>query len=78
MLPARRCIQHLEEKYPNHIDRLDQTTEDHTWALHGELLGHDQSYVCYQVSQWMAIIHHAGKIFLTRPTEQMNSFCQIH
>jgi hypothetical protein len=59
-------------KCPTHIDRQDQTTEDHTWAPHEELLGHDQSYERYQVSRWMAIVHHASKIFLTQPSINSN------
>jgi hypothetical protein len=76
-IPVRRYTQRLEEKYPNHIDHLDQTTEDRTWALHEELLGCGQSYVCYQVSRWMVIIHRASKIFLIQPMKRVNSCISI-
>lgn len=62
-------IQRLWERYPNHIDHQDQTIKDHTWALHEELLEHDQNSVCYQEFQWLEIAHHAGKRFLTQPSE---------
>jgi hypothetical protein len=70
--PGQRYIQRHEVRCPTHIDHQDQTTEDHTWAPHEELLGHDQSYERYQVSRWMAIVHHASKIFLTQPSINSN------
>ena len=70
-IPGQRYILRHVVKYPSHIDHQDQTTEDHTWAPREELLGHGQSYERCQVSRWMAIVHHAGKIFPTQP--RMNS-----
>lgn len=65
--PGQKYIQHHEEKYPSHIGHLGQTITDHTWVLHEEPLEHDQNSVCYQEFQWKGTIHHASKIFLTRP-----------
>jgi hypothetical protein len=76
-IPVQRYTQHHVEKYPNHIDHLGQTKEDHTSDLHEELLGHGQSYGCYRVSQWTAITHHASKIFLTQPVERQNARMSI-
>lgn len=47
-IPDQMCIQPHEEKFPNHTYHLDQTTTDHTWDLHGELLEHGQNFLCYQ------------------------------
>jgi len=69
-LPDQRYIQHHEVIYPNHICHLDQTTTDHTWLLHEELLEHDQSSLCYQGSLWLGTIHHVNKIFQTQPTKK--------
>ena len=60
-------IQHHVVKCPNRTDRQDQTIEGHTSAPREGLLGYDQSYERYQVSQWMVIVHHEGKIFPTQP-----------
>ena len=65
--PGQKYIQHHEEKYPNHIDHLGQTTKDHTWGLREEPLGHGQNYVCYQGFQWKGIIHHEDKISPIQP-----------
>lgn len=67
ILPDQRYIQHHEEKSPNHICHLGQTTVDHTQALHEEPLEHDQSSLCYQGSQLKVTVHHANKIFLIQP-----------
>lgn len=60
-------IQHLWVKYPTHNDHRDQTTKDHTWPPHVELLGHGQNYECYQEFQQMEINHHGGKKFRIQP-----------
>ena len=66
-LPGQKYIQHHEEKFPSHICHPDQTTTDHTWALHEEPLEHDQSSLCYQGSRLKVIVHHADRIFRIRP-----------
>ena len=71
-IPGQRYILRHVVKYPSHIDHQDQTIEDHTWAPREELLGHGQSYERCQVSRWMAIVHHAGKIFPTQPIITFN------
>jgi hypothetical protein len=66
-------IRHHVVKCPNHTDHQDQTIEGHTSAPREGLLGHDQSYEHYQVSRWMVIVHHEGKIFLTQPIINSNT-----
>lgn len=77
-LLGQKYIQHPWVTCPNHIDHQGQTTKDHTWVPHGELLAHDQNSVCCPEFQLKETNHHAGKIFRTQPRKFQNNKLSIN
>lgn len=65
---GQMCIQRPGGICPSHSGHQDLTTEDRTWAPHGELPEHDPDFSHCQGSQWMGTDLRADKISLTRPS----------